>query len=105
VLLPAPGQIILFSGAHLHASIPNTSGVSRYSIDFRTIDRRDVMSGQGAPMVDVKCYGTMLREYASVATDERLPESLVRQIAGAPPEDAILLFDKDLADTSAKLIS
>ena len=105
VVLPLPGQILLFSGAHLHASIPNTSGVSRYSVDFRIIDRRDVLSGRGAPMVDVECSGTMLREFASVVTDERLPESLVRQIAGAPPDDAILLFDKDLADASAKLSS
>lgn len=105
VLLPSPGQIILFSGAQLHASIPNTSGIARYSVDFRTIDRRDLLSGLGAPLVDVECSGTMLREFASVATDEHLPEALVREFAGAPPEDAILLFDKTLANSAAKLSS
>ena len=29
VILPAPGQVLLFSGAQLHASIPNTSGRAR----------------------------------------------------------------------------
>ena len=37
VALPAPGAILLFSGAQLHTSIPNTSGLARYSIDFRTV--------------------------------------------------------------------
>ena len=38
VVLPAPGEVLLFSGAQLHASIPNTSGRARYSVDFRTVD-------------------------------------------------------------------
>jgi hypothetical protein len=101
LLLPAAGQVILFSGAHLHASIRNTSGVARYSVDFRVISRLDVEAGIGAPLADVQCTGTMLREFASVATEERLPEEFVRRIAGAPPEDAILLFDETLARESA----
>lgn len=103
-VLPAPGQVLLFSGAQLHGSIENTSGVARYSVDFRIIDRRDVRAGKGAPMVDVQCTGTMLREFRSIATDEGFPEEYVRQMAGAPPEDAILLFDEKLAAKSAKLV-
>jgi hypothetical protein len=104
IVLPSPGQILLFSGAQLHASIANTSGIARYSVDFRTIDRRDVLSGVGAPVEDVKCSGTMLREFASVGTDQRLPEELVRQIGGMPPDDAILLFDEKLAKESKALL-
>ena len=37
VILPAPGEVLLFSGAQLHASIPNTSGRARFSVDFRTV--------------------------------------------------------------------
>jgi hypothetical protein len=103
VLLPAPGQILLFSGAQLHASIPNTSGISRYSVDFRTIDQRDVVSGTGSPSIDVSCSGTVLREFARVSSDERLPEEFVRQMAGAPPDDVILLFDEELARKSTTL--
>ncbi len=104
VILPSPGQILLFSGGQLHASIPNTSGISRYSIDFRTIDRRDVVAGIGASPVDVHCSGTMLREFLSVTTDTGLPEDFVQRLAGAPPEDAILVFDEALARKSTTLV-
>lgn len=104
IVLPAPGQVLLFSGAQLHASIPNTSGISRYSVDFRTIDRRDVLSSRGARMADVHCSGTMLREFASISTDERLPEEFVREMAGVPPDDAILVFDEALAKKSTTLV-
>ena len=33
---------MLFSGAQLHASIPNTSGDARFSVDFRTVDVADL---------------------------------------------------------------
>src|SRR5258707_6123062 len=36
-LLPAPGGVIVFSGAQLHSTVPNTSGRTRYSVDFRTV--------------------------------------------------------------------
>lgn len=104
VILPGTGQVLLFSGAHLHASISNTSGIARYSVDFRTIDRRDLTAGRGAPMVDVQCSGTMLREFRSLRTDEGFPEDFVRQMAGNPPEDAILLFDEAMAAQSTSLV-
>src|SRR5690349_6184939 len=58
VVLPSPGAILLFSGAQLHTSIPNTSGLARYSIDFRTVDASDLLAGRGAPLVDARCTGT-----------------------------------------------
>ena len=36
-LICPPGGIILFSGAQMHSSVCNTSGVTRFSIDFRTV--------------------------------------------------------------------
>ncbi len=62
-LVPPVGGIILFSGDQLHATIPNTSGVTRYSIDFRTVDISDVRDSRGAPRVDVACVGTALRDF------------------------------------------
>jgi hypothetical protein len=99
VVLPSPGSVLVFSGNSLHASIPNTSPFSRYSIDFRTVDRRDVESDAGAPLVDVECSGTSLRDFVSTETGERLPEELVRQIGGEPPSDALLVFDKAVAES------
>ena len=93
VLLPDPGSIILFSGNQLHRSIPNTSGVSRYSVDFRTVDAVDLVEGRGAPFVDVDCTGTAIRDFRNVADGSTFDESLVTSIFGAPPPDAVLTFE------------
>jgi hypothetical protein len=104
VVLPNPGSVLVFSGSSLHASIPNTSPLSRYSVDFRLLDRRDVETGAGAPLVDVECTGTSLRDFRSIATGERLPETLVRAVGGEPPADALLVFDDAAAEQSAQAI-
>jgi hypothetical protein len=93
VMLLRPGSVMAFSGAHLHATIANTSDRSRYSLDFRTVDRRDVAQRIGAPLVDVRCTGTSLRDFLSVKSCERLDEELVRAVYGDPPEDAMLVFE------------
>jgi hypothetical protein len=87
-----PGSVLLFSGSQLHATIPNTSGRSRYSIDFRTVDHRDVVSGEGARLVDVECTGTALRDFVNIESGERFDERLIRSLYGDPPEDAMLIF-------------
>jgi hypothetical protein len=90
--LPAPGQVLLFSGAQLHTSIPNTSGLARYSVDFRTVDTRDLQSGRGAPLPDVYCTGTAIRDFVSVKDESAFDEEFVRSLYGAPPADAMLVF-------------
>ena len=62
-LICPPGGIIVFSGAHLHSTVPNTSGRTRYSIDFRTVHLDDVLSERGAPNVDSACTGTTMADY------------------------------------------
>jgi hypothetical protein len=48
-----PGDLLCFSGAHLHASVPNSTGVARFSVEVRTVDARDAAEdGRGAPNVD-----------------------------------------------------
>ena len=37
-----PAASLLFSAAHLHSTVPNNSGLARYSIDFRTVNLDDV---------------------------------------------------------------
>jgi hypothetical protein len=78
VLVPSPGQVILFSGAQLHRSVPNTSERARYSLDFRTLNRDDVLAGIGAPLVDAECTGTALGGYRRVADGSSLPEAVIR---------------------------
>ena len=91
--LPAPGEVLLFSGAQLHTSIPNSSGLARYSVDFRTVDVRDLMAGQGAPLVDAHCTGTAIRDFISIKDESNFDEDLVTSLFGAPPADAMLVFN------------
>ena len=92
VILPAPGEVLLFSGAQLHTSIPNTSGLARFSVDFRTVDVPDLKAGRGAPLVDVHCTGTAIRDFINVADESSFDEEMVRKLFGAPPPDAMLVF-------------
>ncbi|MCW2932521.1 MAG: hypothetical protein JWM19_3483 [Actinomycetia bacterium] len=100
-LLPAPGQVLLFSGAQLHKSIPNTSGLARYSIDFRTVDARDLLADRGAPLVDVSCTGTAVRDFVSVADESHFDEETVRALFGPPPDGAMLVFETSASGESA----
>jgi hypothetical protein len=99
--LPAPGQVLLFSGAQLHTSIPNTSGLARYSVDFRTVDTRDLQAGRGAPLVDVCCTGTAIRDFVSIKDESSFDEQTVIELFGAPPADAMLVFGSSDAANSA----
>ena len=92
VVLPAPGQVLLFSGAQLHKSIPNTSGRARFSVDFRTVYTPDLMAGRGAPLVDANCTGTAIRDFVNIADESRYDEETVVKLFGAPPADAMLVF-------------
>ncbi len=75
-LLPAPGGIILFSGAQMHSSVPNDSGRTRFSIDFRTVHLGDVEAWRGAPNIDSECTGTTMRDYLRVSDLSHIPEEL-----------------------------
>lgn len=71
-----PGDLLCFSGAHLHASVPNTTGLARFNVETRTVDLDDVRAGRGAPNVDGRA--------PRVATD------WFRRLAdGAPLTDAL----------------
>jgi len=104
VVLPAPGAVLLFSGAQLHRSIPNTSGRARYSVDFRTVDARDLIAGRGAPLVDVHCTGTAIRDFHNVADGSAFDEQTVTELFGAPPTDAMLVFSAAEAGRSAESV-
>lgn len=93
-LLCPPGGLILFSAAQLHSTVPNTSGVARYSIDFRTVNEADAQSRIGAPNIDSDCTGTTMRDYLRLRDLAHLPEPLIsshdREGARAYPAVAAL---------------
>lgn len=51
-VLIRPGDLLCFSGAHLHASRPNRTGRVRVSVDSRIVALADVQAGRGAANVD-----------------------------------------------------
>ena len=91
-IVPPPGAVMLFSGAQLHASIPNTSGRARFSVDFRTVDVADLNAGRGAPLVDVACTGTAIRDFRRVSDNAPFREDLVTRLFGAAPAGSTLVF-------------
>jgi hypothetical protein len=85
--VPPVGGVMVFSGAQLHSSVPNSSGRTRVSVDFRTVHRVDVERHRGAPNVDSRCTGTTMRDYLRVADLERLPAEVIAEYdEGVDPE-------------------
>jgi hypothetical protein len=72
-----PGGIILFSGAQLHSSVPNTSGRTRFSIDLRTVHLGDALAGRSAPNIDSDCTGTTMGDYLRISDLEHIPAEVV----------------------------
>ncbi|MBA2664101.1 MAG: hypothetical protein H0U74_17555 [Bradymonadaceae bacterium] len=62
-------QNLLFSGAHLHRTRPQSSGRTRFSLDFRLVHLADHAAGLGAPNVDNRSRGTALGDYSPMALE------------------------------------
>lgn len=90
------GGVILFAGAQMHATVPNTSGKARFSMDFRTVNYDDLERDQGAPNVDSRPTGTSLRDFTRATDLAPLPPEIVaRYDIGAAPDDGVLVFQPD----------
>jgi hypothetical protein len=76
-LICPPGGVIMFSAAHMHSSVPNTSGLTRFSIDFRTVHLDDVVAKRGAPNVDAACTGTVMRDFLRGSDFSPLPQDVI----------------------------
>jgi hypothetical protein len=83
-VITPPGGILLFSGAQLHSTVPNTSGRTRFSIDFRVVNRRDVETHNGAANVDSECTGTTLGDFIRAADLQHLPDDLIEEYDSTP---------------------
>jgi hypothetical protein len=88
------GGIIVFSGAQMHSTVPNTSGRTRFSIDFRTVNLGDLVQRRAAPNVDTFAQGTSLRDFRRGRDDSPMPDDVVeRYDSGDKPKDAVLVFE------------
>ena len=77
VFVPPVGGLIEFSGQHLHSSVPNQTGRTRMSIDFRTVHIGDIEAGRGAANVDVACTGSSIRDFIRASDLAPMPERIV----------------------------
>ncbi|HUG71258.1 MAG TPA: hypothetical protein VMM76_26140, partial [Pirellulaceae bacterium] len=72
-----PGGLIIFSAAHLHSTVPNTSNRARFSIDFRTVHLDEVAENSGALNLDSACRGTTIRDYLCCSDLTLLPSEVI----------------------------
>jgi hypothetical protein len=70
-------QPILFSAGHLHSTVPNNSGFTRFSFDFRTVHRDDLLSNTGSTNIDCKSTGTTLDDFMLAADFSSIPRDLI----------------------------
>ncbi len=88
------GGVILFAAAHMHSTVPNTAGRTRFSIDFRTVSLSDLKDGRGAPNVDTVSQGTSLRDFRRGSDGAPMPADVVaRYDSGDKPTGAVLVFE------------
>ena len=77
-ILIEDGDLLCFSGAHLHASRPNRSGRVRVSVDSRTVDLGDIRAGRGAVNVDGNAPHTGRDWFHRVSDGAPLAEACTR---------------------------
>jgi len=86
------GGLILFSGVQFHWTVPNTSGRTRFSIDFRTVHIDDVIAKRGAPNLDSAPQGTTLRELRRVSDLAHISQEVIALYEDESPTSGDLVF-------------
>jgi hypothetical protein len=76
-VITPPGGVLLFSAAQMHSTVPNNTGRTRFSIDFRTVHLADVEAFEGAPNVDSACTGTTMADYLRASDLAHISPELV----------------------------
>jgi hypothetical protein len=94
-LVCPPEGVVMFSAAQLHSTVPNTSGLTRYSIDFRTVNVDDVVAGRGAPNIDSAPVGTSLRDFRRAADFAAMPDDLVQTYDKQAGQGGVLVFQPE----------
>jgi hypothetical protein len=84
-----PGTLIAFSAAHAHTGVPNYTGLTRISLETRTLSIEDFCAGRGAPNVDGHAPWMSPGLFRRVTDGVKLPELVAVQelepmVFGAP---------------------
>lgn len=72
----APGEIIAFSGQHAHAGVPNQSGLTRISLETRTLAIADHLARRGARNSDGRAYWMAPGLFRRASDAKPLPDLL-----------------------------
>ncbi|MFQ5973662.1 MAG: hypothetical protein ACE5Q3_15145 [Alphaproteobacteria bacterium] len=67
-----PGDLLCFSGAHLHGSVANESGLTRFSAEFRTVNEQDRGDGRGPRNVDGRASHVAVELFRGITDSRRL---------------------------------
>ena len=97
IILGAPASVIGFSAQHLHATVPNDSGETRFSIDFRTVHRQDIVDHKGAVLTDNSSTGTTLRDFMRATDHERFSEEVIATYDDGKDTNGVLVFQPEQA--------
>ena len=71
-LVIQPGDVLNFASAQLHASVPNTSNATRFSVEMRTINVDDLATMRQAPNVDNAGTKPMYAWFKNIETKQAL---------------------------------
>ncbi|MDG1873876.1 MAG: hypothetical protein P8J27_08190 [Mariniblastus sp.] len=75
-----PGGLVLFSAQQMHSTVPNTTDLTRISIDFRTVHRGDLEEGREAPNIDSESSGTTLMDYLRGTDQQKFPDEMIEAL-------------------------
>ena len=67
-----PGDIVSFASTHLHASVPNTTKFTRYSVEMRSMNKKDLTLNRTAPNVDNAATKPMYQWFKHILSKEKL---------------------------------
>lgn len=84
-LVTNPGGVIAFSAAQMHSTVPNTTNLTRFSIDFRTVDARDASQMRGAPNIDGLSTGTTMMDYLRGTDLSHFPDEEIQRYKQLKP--------------------
>ena len=67
-----PGDVLNFASAHLHASVPNSTLATRFSVEMRTVNQDDLANNRKAPNVDNAATKPMYQWFKNIDNKEAL---------------------------------
>jgi hypothetical protein len=76
----ARGELLRFSGTHLHGTAPHDSGRTRFSVDFRVVHLPDVARLQHERLLDSQARGSTLGDFLRASDFAAFPPALLASL-------------------------